>query len=308
MNYSTPYSLHSHPMQSMYFDSMREVLAPQYRRLGDQQLAGILRDALEGMSEMEREAFSALSLQHTYNEHADDFGNFVKSVGGLAKKALPIVAPIAKVAAPLVGTMIGGPVGGMIGSKVGNMIGNLGGKASSPKNAMSAGLASIGAQTQPSVGNVNPNAAAPQLSPNINPATAQLIVFLNSPQLIQSILGQVLGNVGNGSATVEQPNAVEVIPFGAMMNTLSELAQRAAFESVRSGSMESESYLMDSHGGYRVEDPSNPEERADAVMELLAEDYNMRNNTTGIEEPVGESLSFQRESLTEWLVKAGMVH
>ncbi len=117
------------------------------------------------------------------------------------------------------------------------------------------------------------------------------------------MLGQVAGDVGNGNATVLQDYGMAEIPFGALMNTLVELGQQAAEESVRSGGQESERYLMDSEGNYRVDDPSNPEDRAKAVMDMLRKDFELRMGNDQIEEEATEPY----DPMTAWLISAGMV-
>lgn len=293
-------------LREAYLESSRGFLADHYaRRLTDDQIAGVLRDAMESMSDMEREAFAAISLQKTIADHAEDFGSFIKSVGGIAKKALPVVAPILQTAAPLVGTTFGGPVGGMIGTQVGNLLGNYAGTPA-PKATRNMPAAAPPAQAPGMRPALSP--ATPKPVVDVNPFASQLMALLSNPQLLQAVMGQTLGNVGNGNASVQLQNSVETIPFGAMMNTLSELAQRAAEESLRTGSMESENYLTDNYGNYRIGDPSNPEERADAVMELLREDYRWRNGISSEEEEnYIENHDKALDPLTEWLVSAGMV-
>ncbi len=129
------------------------------------------------------------------------------------------------------------------------------------------------------------------------------------------MLGQVMGNIGSGSATVQQGNGMVDIPFGALMNTLTELGQQAAEESVRMGDQESERYLMDSAGNYRVDDPSNPEQRASAVMDMLREDFEWRTRNAQESQAAFEAQeAFESQEavksydpVTAWLISAGMV-
>ncbi|HEX6160006.1 MAG TPA: hypothetical protein VF111_07555 [Thermoanaerobaculia bacterium] len=57
-------------------------------------------------------------------EYEDEqfFGKIVKGLGGLIRRAAPILKQVAKAAAPIVGTAIGGPLGGKIGSMVGSVL------------------------------------------------------------------------------------------------------------------------------------------------------------------------------------------
>lgn len=146
-----------------------------------------------------------------------------------------------------------------------------------------------------------PSVQYPEPDPNL--AASQLMALISNPQFLQAMIGQSMGNVGNGNISVQQGSDFVDIPFGAMMNTLIELGQQAAEESVRAGGDESEKYLMDSAGNYGVEDPSNPEERARYVMEMLREDHEWRNR----QEEETEVLSEAFDPVTEWLIHAGMV-
>lgn len=129
--------------------------------------------------------------------------------------------------------------------------------------------------------------------------------LLSNPQLIQALLGQVMGNSGTGTARVTANNQVQTIPFGALMNTVSELAQRAAEESILTGSTESDNYLMDSPGNYSIDDPSSPEQRADAVMQLLREDYEANHVAEAADDY--DEWDDQADPVGEWLASAGMI-
>ncbi len=296
--------IEAHRLREAYLESARQFLAPRYQGLSHEQIARILRETMEQLPPMERDAFAALSLQNTYEKV--DWGSVLKTV-----------VPIAQMAAPLVGTMIGGPVGGAIGSQVGSMIGNIAGQGAQPTAPPRASQPPPAYNPQPvySPPRVHtppapaktpapvsaPSPAPPTPAPE--PAIAQLMALISNPQFIQALLGQLLGALGNGSAPVQQSNSVETVPFGALMTTLSELAQQAAEASVRAGGEESERYLMDSAGYYRVDDPSNPEERANVVMALLREDYQIRRTAP---EQYAESTSGY-DPVTSWLVDAGIV-
>lgn len=277
-----------------YLESMRDLLAPQYRRLAPEKIAAVMQDAMEQMSPMERDAFGGLTLFNAIeNGYAEDFMSSLKSVG---KGLLQAVPTVAQIAAPMVGTAIGGPIGGMIGQQVGGMIGNLAGNLTGQKASP--------------VKQYTPAGSPQQLAPpavNTNQAASQLLGMLANPQVLQALLGQVLGNVGNGKAIVQNNGKAAAIPFGALMNTMSELAQQAAIESISNGDEESERYLMDANGDYLVNDPSNPEERADAVMQLLEQDYHLYLTNTAQEDENEEENDYAFDSVTEWLLNAGMI-
>lgn len=279
-----------------YLEASRAFLSPRYQRLQDSQLAGLLLGAIEQMPPMEQDAFANLSMQYAGENF---FQNIGRGISQVASKALPYVAPIAQIAAPLVGTAIGGPVGGAIGGQLAGMLGKVA-NPTRPQPGRQPRLASPPQRLQAA-----PPPPPAQPAPNLNPAAAQLMALLSNPQLIQSLLGQVLGSAGNSATTVQAGNGAQTIPFGAMMNTLSELAQRASEEAIYTGSLESDNYLMDSIGAYTIEDPSNPMQRADAVMALLREDYQAQNYSDYEAESAYQP--DHEDPVAEWLVSAGLV-
>ena len=116
------------------------------------------------------------------------------------------------------GTLFGGPVGTALGSKLGQM-----------------GAQFIsGPQKQPAPAGPAPTRPVPQtpaaapVPPGGTSAAAQLMALLNNPDLLKSLLGQVLGGAGESTVLVG-PQATP-IPFGAMMNALESLAAQAAIE------------------------------------------------------------------------------
>ncbi len=309
-------------LREAYLESIKNVLAPAFRGSSGEQVAGAVRATMDSLSPVEQAAFARLSLQNTLeNLHSEDFmqslGQFGRSVSQALPGILRTVAPIAQVAAPLVGTLIGGPIGGMAGNMLGGLIGQAGGgpppRPQSPRPAAQqpfAGFAAPAAMPQqpyqqPIQQQYPPQQNALAAGAGSNPAAAQLMALLANPQLLQAILGQVMGQAGQGAASVQTPAGPPAqIPFAALMNSVSELAQRAAEESVQGGGDESEGYILNPDGSYTVADPSNAGQRADRVAQLL-------NGQPIAQRQPSESSPFGRESqhddLTEWLVSAGMV-
>jgi hypothetical protein len=286
-----------HEFQAAYLDAAKSFLAPQYRRLSDNQVAGLLLDAMEQMSPMEQDSFATLSMQYAGENFLRDIGRGISQV---ASRALPYITPIAQIAAPLVGTVIGGPVGGAVGGQLAGMLGQIASPSqrhSQPTAPPSRPASQAAPQPRPSIQTAPPA--------NLNPAATQLMSLLSNPQLIQALLGQVMGNSGGGVARVTSNNQMQTIPFGAMMNAVSELAQRAAEESILTGNQESDNYLMDSWGDYTIGDPSNPEQRADAVMQLLRDDYEAYHEDIGTDNNnVWEN---NEDKVGQWLANAGLV-
>lgn len=249
-------------LKSGYLDAARDFLSPGHDHISDQQVAGVLFDAMEQMSPMERDAFANLSLQYAGESFWKDLG---KGIGRVASKALPYIAPVAKVAAPLVGTVFGGPAGGAVGAKLAGLLGRVASPQRQCPQQVSRKTAILRRPSPP---------PAPAPATPTNPAATQLMSLLANPQLLQALLGQVLGAAGNSTANIAG-DPRQNIPFGAMMGTLSELALQAADESVRLGVAESSDYLTDAYGNSRLADNS-PEAQAEVVMGILREDYEWR--------------------------------
>ena len=262
------------------YNSLREILKPEYRNLSDADLQILLQQVLGGMSPEEVEGFW------------DTLKDVGKAALGVAKQVAPTLLPMAGGA---LGTLVGGPVGTAIGSKLGQMGAQLLApqKPGAPQAAPSAAVAP-GAIPQPAVAPAPPAAAAP-VPPGGSSATAQLMALLKNPDLLKSLLGQLLG--GAGESTVEVGPGATPIPFVAMMNTLESLAAQAAIEAADTmgddQSVESMGYLQDGTGNFVV-DPANPDERAQRVLTLLNEaapDYGP--------EPY--------DPVTEWLIEAELL-
>lgn len=277
-----------HYVESVYLDAARDFLSPHYQRIPDQQVAGILFDALEQMSPMERDAFANLSMQYAGENFWNDLGRGISQV---ASKALPYIAPVAKVAAPLIGTVVGGPVGGAIGGQLAGLLGQV----AAPRSQPSRPVAQTPVARRPLA------APPPPASGTTNPAATQLMSLLGNPQMLQALLGQVLGTAGNNTANIAS-NPQQSIPFGGMMSTLSELALRAAEESVRLGNSESENYLRDGYGNYRMSETDNPATHADIVMGILEEDHAWRTA-----ENIEDNYENEYDSVTSWFIEAGLV-
>src|SRR4029077_10300483 len=102
-------------------------------------------------------------------------------------------------------------------------------------------------------------------------AVRLLMWLLQHPALLQSVLGQVLGQAGQGAVPVGSQGAAA--PFGAFMNTLSVVANQAAAEAESAIAVESAEeipeYLRDARGNLLCADPALPESRAEALLAQL---------------------------------------
>jgi hypothetical protein len=178
------------------------------------------------------------------------------------------------------GAYLGGPVGAQVGG----------------------GLGQLGAQLV--AGSGQPASAAPSRSYMAPPGprapggpgapVAQLMSLIQNPAFLQSLLGQIVGPAGRQGVTVGSP--AKEIPFAAIMNTLSSLANASAAQAPRTTEdVEASAYLRDERGNF-VCDPADPDGRAQRVLELLRE-----ASTT---EPIRWA---QPDPVTEWIQQAGLV-
>lgn len=280
-----------------YLDSFRNILSPEYRNIPDDALAETLLRTFEELSPEEQNAFAVLSLQNSYENFFRDLGNALPSI-------VRAVAPVAQIAAPVVGTLIGGPAGTAIGTAVGGLIGNFaaqGGAGPSPAAPPPAPPPARVAVPRAALAQTQPQ--TPQVAAQGSPAAGQLMSLLANPQIIQALLGQLMGALGNGSATVQRGAHTTAIPFASLMNTISEYALRAAEESVRNGDFESATYMTDHWGRPLVNDPSDTSERADAVYKILSE---QSSYAARAHDPAKDSRR-NTDPVTGWLLSAGMV-
>lgn len=230
---------------SSYHEVLREfVLTPEYSRLSDGEIDQVIEGILSGMSPEEAEGFW------------NTLGNLGRSVGRGIAQVAPTILPAA---GTVVGTMFGGPagaaIGGTLGRVAGQAVGQLGGRPRQP--------------AQPAPQSVQPSVGAP-ISHGGTSATAQIMSLLQNPALLQSILGQVLGNAGVSNVPVGTQGAAA--PFGAFMNALSQLATQSAIEANadQENSSGVPTYLLTERGDFKC-DVAVPAERAAALMESLRE-------------------------------------
>lgn len=255
------------------YEVVRALLRPEFRDLSDWELENRLAEVLSRLSPLEVEGFW------------DTVRRGLGTVGRVAQQVAPAVLPMAGTA---LGTLVGGPAGAALGGTLGRLgaqaLGGTRPAAAAPPSPTPA-AAPPGATPGAAGGPV----AAP-LPVGATSATAQLLRLIQNPALLQALLGQLLGPLGQGTTPVGRESVP--VPFGAFMNTLSSLANLAAAEAQKGTAVESLEYLQDSQGNFLV-DPANPEARAARLLELLQE-------STYDEQ---ESL----DPLTEWLAAAGLL-
>jgi hypothetical protein len=218
-----------------HLEALRSALSEQWQNASPEALDALLQEVTRGMTLEEAE-------------------NFWKTLGNIGRQIAPVAGQVLGVAAPIVGGAIGGPVGAALGGVAGRFAGQALGSFGRP------GPSNAPARPAPRTA---PRSAAP-VPPGGSSATAQLLSFLQNPQLLQSILGQLMGAAGRGAQPVGASGASA--PFGAFMNTLSVLANQAASESVADS--ESTTYMYDEQG-HLLGDPASPEERAAVLLQQL---------------------------------------
>jgi hypothetical protein len=298
---------------------LRHALPPQYAGLTTEQLDAFAAEAMSRMTPEEAQAFEGW---------LSDLGNAVSKIG---KAVAPVVRQVLPAAAPIVGTLIGGPAGAAIGQVLGGLAGQPAGVAPTPpaapavpgvlaQPAISLAPAAVTMPAPPAPAAATPAPGAPAAPAAASSAIAQLMSFLQNPALLQSIARQLLGIAAPttapavaqtaGAATAGAPTAGAqtvapagaesvLVPFGAMMNTLSVLAEQAAAEAAdgypEAWSPESTTYLMNGGGGLYY-DPAVPEERAAAVLQRIHA------------QPVGAwGAAAAPDGVTTWLAQAGLL-
>lgn len=249
------------------YEAIRPALGEAWQRAEPEQIEALLREA----------------TRHMTVEEAENFWSTLASVG---KQIAPVAAQIAPIAGQVIGGIYGGPAGAAIGGSVGQFagqaLGSLAGTPQGPRPAPTPPMAPPSPPAPapfatplaalplnalpPGLGTVPrpPVATAPVPQPvggGGTSATTQLLSFLQNPQLLQSILGQLMGSAGRSETPVGNGGATA--PFGAFMNTLGVLANQAASESLVESP--NASYLYDSQGRL-LADPNSPEERAAALL------------------------------------------
>lgn len=221
------------------YPETRSVLAAQYRELPDSQIESLLEQSLGVQS-------------------AEDFENFMRSLGNFGRS----VGRVAQQALPVAGSVVGGMFGGPVGAALGGQLGALGGQA------IGAATAPRPQHARPARGPVMGRAGAPAAMGS--PAAAQLMQILGRPEVLRGLMSMVLGPAGASNMKVGNTS----VPAAAFANLIGTLAQQALSEyNAQVGAEDVESYpeyLMDAEGQFRV-DPAVPEARAGVLLEMLRE-------------------------------------
>ena len=230
----------AYEMGVTYPDAVRAALGPQFETLTDEEVDTVIAEATRGMTEAELEGFW-------------------QSLGNFARKAVRVAAPVVQKLAPVVGgavgTIVGGPAGTAIGSALGQAAGGLIGRAAGGSRARRPAPRRRARR--------RPRSRA--LPAGASSARAQLMRLIQDPALQQALLSAIMGGRGGGQAGESL-----VVPFGAYMNALSELAAEAALEVHESTQVTGDlpEYLKDD-AGMLIVDPTDNAERTARLLEVL---------------------------------------
>jgi hypothetical protein len=232
------------------YPGLREVLAPQYRRLPAEDIE---------------------ALFETYNLSAEDMEGFLdtlKDIGNAVVRAAPAVLPVA---GTVVGTAFGGPAGAALGGALGSLAGGAIGQATGPQRPATSPARS-GPQPSraiPGQGRLQPGPRIPQAPSGASPAAGQLMQTMFRPEMLQSLISMLLGQLGRPNVSV----GGTPVPVGGFTNLLATLANQAQAEYAEANPYLSEGlpeYLRD-YAGEAVGDPAVAEHRASVLLEMLQE-------------------------------------
>lgn len=230
------------------FPEIRKRLAPQYRHLPTEYIEQIIEQSFgEGVN-------------------PEDIEGFFSDIGKAVKGALPTVLPVA---GTVLGTAFGGPLGGALGGTLGSTLGGVvspSAKPGAPGKPAAGPIPGLLGAVGPALG-VGPAAGS-------NQAAAQLLKTLFHPKVMQGLQSMALGQAGRKTI----PVAGTQVPLSAFANLIGNLANQATEEHhmIQAHLGESTpSYWLNAEGFSSV-DPNIPEERANALLNLLQQESIIR--------------------------------
>jgi hypothetical protein len=221
------------------YPSIREVLSGDYADSAPETIERLVESAYPGLSAEDLEGFFS-SLRRAG-----------QAVGQVAQRALP-------------GVIQGATTGSALGPW-GALAGGLAGGALSAATSGGAGGARGGGQRG---ARVRLPARGTPPSTAGSPAVAQLLRTLARPEVGQALRSLAMGRAGQRHVRVGGLS----VPTGAITNLLGRLLERAEAEMHAFAVGEASgtpAYLLDDSGEYLV-DPTDPDQRADLVLELFA--------------------------------------
>ena len=325
-----------------YRTAFRATLHPDYEGISDEQADALFESVTAGMSPPEADAY-----MEGLGSWLKQAGNTLASTAPIwAPIAGAAVGSIVPGVGTAIGGAVGGLAGNVAGRLAANpranagsvvaaglqgaVAGGAGGRSATTAGLASAAVGLVGSALQGGAGAApaarrqpappasrplapepTPAAApalvavpAPAATPS-RPAATQLMTLLNNPHLSRAVLGQANGAVGRSTVPVRAGGRSHQIPFGAFLNALVQLAQLAAIEATDAGGS-SGSYLTDSEGSYTY-DPAAPEQRAEALLALLAAEYEENAALPDEQEADYAEAGPDYDPLTEWFLSSGLI-
>lgn len=297
-----------------YVLAARTLMAPQYRSLSDQDIRNILYQHVSSLPAEDAEGF------------LDGLSSIAKSVGQVALKAVPTVAPI-------LGTVVGGAFGGPLGAQLGSTLGQTAGQfVSGVASGQSAGTALksaagtgiqglVGTFTgagsplgKSPIGNIvgalGSTAASALQGGGKKSAASLLSNFISNPQVTNSIGSLLMGSLGQKSTPVTAGGQTFNFNPAQILGALGTLANQAAIEAAEDAEDTGYAYLLNPDGTYAV-DPNNPEQRAHRIYQLMQQQARESRQwfyspTAVGPEPDRPPVKVQK-TITEWFEEAGLM-
>lgn len=129
------------------------------------------------------------------------------------------------------------------------------------------------------------------------PASAQLLQMIQSPQLFQALISLLTGSAGRSSININPANQSQTsVPIGSILNLLTSLANRASLEANEmNAGLSVPKYLYD-QSGEALGDIANPDERARILWEGLQEDEDFLLGTEFI-----DKVESEEDMMSDWL-------
>lgn len=254
------------PVADTYYPHLREVLDPRFAALSDAELEALFESAFgEGITPAEYEDF--------FGGLGRALGSVAQGVGRFAQQAAPVVASGAQGAlqGAAAGSALGpwGALGGALTGGVGSALQKHGrGPAKDVGNVLSgvvntAGMLSgRGGLAQGAAGLLG---MAGRAAGGGSPAAGQLLGLLNRPEVMLALMSLFRGR--NPAVPVGATRTP--VPANAFAGLLGALAREAEAEAMIWDSAESVPAYLVNPTGQLVVDPSDPDQRAARLLQLL---------------------------------------
>lgn len=289
-----------------YFDAVREILAPEFQDLSNDQIDHIVAENFEGMN-------------------PEEIDGFLSGIGKVLGQAASTVLPIAGTA---VGTMYGGPAGGALGGALAGAVGKgIAGAThgGSPSPSRKKGLGSdlnLRNPGKPVLPRPKPSASlfTPKQTAGSTSGAGGILALINNRDFLKSLLSITMKEKGALSLPVGAKGTKNAPP-GAFVNLLLQLAKQATEEAQEiqkiSISQEVPTYLLDDTETHFIDDVDSPKARAEALLhhlndeeddydETIGEDiYDAGDDDEEIDDEDPEENKYG--SVTEWFVDSGLV-